>query len=149
MEVSTKLRITSKEFFINEEKGIVTCKIGVIKPFEFCQCGCDSEFIIGQAKLFPGDVWDVEVGKMIAERKAIIKGLKFMMNEIHEKKRKLAQRFLTLDEAEEVLQDKWVNAKIDLMHRTGVFERMSFIESGELWKMLDDQTVNLSVASEE
>ena len=142
MEVSTKLRITSKEFFINEEKGIVTCKLGVFNPFSYC--GCDSEVIIGQAKLFPGDVWDVEVGKMIAERKAIIKGLKFMINEINQEKRRIAKDFLTLDEAEEVLEDKLTNAKIDLMHRTGAFERLKFIESGELWSMFNSNTVTLS-----
>lgn len=59
MEIQTK-------FYVNEEKGIVICKL-------FVQECCDSFEFVGKAVCSPEDTFDEITGRRIAETKAHIK----------------------------------------------------------------------------
>lgn len=88
-----------ERYFVNEEKGIVVCKLedcaGSL-ACDVCHKGWEphplmqlEDVFIGKAKCAPGDTFDPEVGKKIAYRRAMIK--------LYKAKKKTLNDFITLN----------------------------------------------------
>lgn len=100
--MSFKLSFDEPKYFVNEEKGIVTCVMGyrLMYPNEDCKlvhaikCVADScvpiddnmlryPFTVdAQAKLDPQDNFDVEIGKKVARAKAESSAYRYVTKQI-------------------------------------------------------------------